>query len=62
MNKEQDRLWKELTHLHNGIFEIDDEIKTACPNEKEIADKITAVYNAIEDLQQAIKDYGKKTA
>ena len=55
------RLWRELTGLHNGMFEIDDEIKSATNNDKEVARKIAKVYSAIEALQDEIEEYRKKT-
>ena len=56
------RLDRELTFLHNGMYNLDDEIKTACQKDPCVRAHITAVYNAIESLQQAIKDHKKKTS
>ena len=55
------RLDRELTGLHNGMDNLDDEIKTACQNDTKVAAKIEDVYAAITDLQAAIKKYRKKT-
>lgn len=55
------RLDRELTGLHNGMYDLDDEIKTACQNDKTVKEKIEDVYEAIYDLQKAIAKYKKKT-
>ena len=56
------RLYRELTGLHNGMDDLDGEIKTACQNDPKVCAHLTAVYFAIESLQGAIKEYKKKTA
>ena len=55
------RLWRELTGLHNGMFDLEGEIKEACNNDKEVAHKIAEVYSAIEALQSAIEKCREKT-
>ena len=55
------RLDRELIGLQNGMYDLDDEIKTACNNDKEVTEKIENVYQAISNLQTAIADYKKKT-
>ena len=56
------RLDRELNGVSNALFDLDDEIKTACQNDKEVTEKIEDVYQAICNLQQAISDYGKRKA
>ena len=59
-NNELTRLWRELTGLHNSMFDLEGKIKDACQNDKEVADKIAGVYSAIESLQDAIKKHEQK--
>ena len=56
------RLDRELNlQVANALFGLDGEIKEACNNDKEVAEKIDDVYSAISDLQAAIEKYRKKT-
>ncbi len=54
------RLDRELTGLHNGMDDLDGEIKTATNDDQEVTEKIEAIYSAITDLQAAIEKYGKR--
>ena len=57
------RLDRELNlQVANALFGLDCEIKEACNDDKEVAEKIEAIYSAITDLQAAIEEYGKRKA
>ena len=51
------RLDRELNGVSNTFFDVDIEIKSACNENKEVAEKIEDVYSAIANLQSAIDDY-----
>ena len=55
------RLDRELNGVSNAMFNVDIEIKAATNDDKEVAEKIEDVYQAIANLQQSIVDYKKKT-
>ena len=54
------RLDRELNGVSNAMFDVEIEIKPACNNDKEVTEKIEAVYSAITDLQVAIEKYKKR--
>ena len=47
------RLDRELNGVSNALFDVDCDIKAATNEDKEVVDKI-------EDVYQAIADYGKR--
>ncbi len=57
---EYTRLDRELNGVSNALFEIDGDIKAATNDDKEVTEKIEAIYSAITDLQAAIEKYKKQ--